>query len=65
MPNPFDVLLHHSEPIDPTLWEWIEDEIHDVLGIDSAVAVLILGLLMIAFPLAVLVLAVRKQRRSK
>jgi hypothetical protein len=65
MLNLFDILLHHSEPIDPTLWEWIEDKIHDVLGIDSAVAVLILGLLMIVFPLVVLVLAVRKQRRPE
>jgi len=30
-------LLHHSEPIDPTLWEWLSAKIDHVLGISPGV----------------------------
>ncbi|GIT18305.1 MAG: hypothetical protein CM1200mP39_11110 [Dehalococcoidia bacterium] len=40
MPNPLETVLHHSEPIDPTLWEWLSLKIDDVLGLHSSAMVL-------------------------
>ena len=46
------ILLHHSEPADPTLLQWIRERIDAVLGLGPAPIVLILGALIVAFPVA-------------
>lgn len=50
-------VLHHSEAIDPTLADWIRHEIDAVLGLGPVSIVLVLGVLIVAFPLALLVAA--------
>jgi len=55
-------LGHHSEPIDPDLWEWLSDKIDRVLGIDSGAMVLLLGAVIVLFPVAVMVLVWRRRR---
>ena len=55
-------LLHHSEPIDPTLWEWLSTKIDHVLGISPGAMVLILGGLIVLFPIIIAVTAVIKRR---
>jgi len=57
------VLLHHSEPADPTLLAWIRERIDAILGLGPAAIVLILGALIVAFPVALGVQAVLQRRR--
>jgi hypothetical protein len=45
------ILAHHSEPIDPTLWEWLSTKIDHVLGISPGAMVIILGGLIVLFPI--------------
>ena len=58
------VLLHHSEPADPTLLHWIREQIDAILGIGPAAIVLILGALIVAFPVALGVWVVMQRRRG-
>ncbi|MCI0776278.1 MAG: hypothetical protein J4O07_11590 [Chloroflexi bacterium] len=60
--TPLGPLLHHSEPIDPTLWEWLSAKIDHVLGLSPGVMVLILGTLIVLFPIVVMVVALRRRR---
>lgn len=46
---------HHTEPGDPELLAWIQHLIDDVTGLGPAALVVILGLIVLAIPLAVLV----------
>ncbi|HJP28423.1 MAG TPA: hypothetical protein QF694_06410 [Dehalococcoidia bacterium] len=62
MANPVGTLLHHSEPIDPDLWEWLSAKIDHVLGVSSGVMVIVLGAVIVLFPIAVVVLVWRKWR---
>ena len=55
-------LLHHSEPIDPTLWEWLSAKIDHVLGLSPGVMVLILGAFIVLFPIIVMIVAARRRR---
>ena len=57
------VLLHHSEPADPTLLAWIRERIDAILGLKPAAIVLILGALIVAFPVALGVWVVIQRRR--
>lgn len=57
------IVAHHSEAVDPTLIEWIRHEVDRITGLDSDVSVLILGSLIVLFPV-VLLLLVWRQRRS-
>ncbi len=59
----FGLLLHHSEAVDPTLIDWIRHEIDSILGLDPSTIVIILGTLIVAFPVALMVLA-RRQRSA-
>ena len=43
--------LHHSEAIDPTLVGWIRDEIDHLLGLEPATIAILLGIVILAFPL--------------
>ena len=58
------VLLHHSEPADPTLLVWIRERIDAILGLGPATIVLILGALIVAFPVALGLWVVIQRRRS-
>jgi len=64
--TPFGVprvpLLHHSEPIDPTLWEWLSAKIDHVLGISPGVMVMVLGAFIVLFPIIVMIVAARRRR---
>ena len=57
------ILLHHSEPADPTLLAWIRERIDAILGLGPAAIVLILGALIVAFPVALGVWVVIQRRR--
>ena len=57
------VLLHHSEPADPTLLAWIRDRIDAILGLGPAAIVLTLGALIVAFPVALGVRVVLQRHR--
>ena len=61
--TPLGPLLHHSEPIDPTLWEWLSAKIDHVLGLSPVVIIALLGTFIVLFPIVVMVVAVRKKRR--
>jgi hypothetical protein len=55
-------LAHHSEPIDPDLWVWLSTKMNHVLGVDAGAMVLILGAIIVLFPIVVMVLVWRKRR---
>ena len=57
-------LLHHSESIDPELIDWIRHEIDSILGLEPVAIVAALGVVIVAFPLALLLLA-RRQRGTQ
>ncbi len=57
------VLLHHSEPADPTLLAWIRERIDAIPGLGPAAIVLILGALIVAFPVGLGVRVVLQRRR--
>ena len=56
-----DIVAHHSEAVDPTLIEWIRHEIDDLLGLDSIVIVLVLGAVIVLFPIGLLLLVWRRR----
>jgi hypothetical protein len=58
----FGLLLHHSESIDPTLIDWIRHEIDAIFGLEPSTIVLVLGVVIVAFPVTLMVLARRQQR---
>ena len=55
------LLLHHSESIDPELIDWIRHEIDAILGLEPVTIVIVLGAIIVAFPLLLAVL-VKRQR---
>ena len=57
----FGLLLHHSEAVDPTLIDWIRHEIDAIFGLAPSTIVLVLGVVIVAFPVALMLLA-RRQR---
>ena len=59
------ILLHHSEPADPTLLQWIRERIDAVLGMGPASIVLILGALIVAFPVLLGAVVVIQRRRRE
>lgn len=59
------ILLHHSEPVDPTLLQWIRERIDAVLGLGPAPIVLFLGALIVAFPIALGAWVAMQRRRRR
>ena len=55
--------LHHSEPVDPTLLDWILHQVDRLLPFDPVVGVVIGGVLLLAAPAVLAALAVRHARR--
>ncbi len=57
---------HHSEPGDPELLAWIQHTIDDMVGLGPTAAATVLGLVIVAIPLAVLVaFLLRRPRRTE
>ena len=63
MAAPANAVAHHSESIDPTLLEWLLHQIEAILGLGPLAIVVVLGLVMLAFPLALAGIVLRRQRR--
>ncbi len=59
------ILLHHSESVDPTLIRWIRDAIDHIFGVGSATIVIVLGLAIVVFPIAVFWLASRGRKSTR
>lgn len=58
-------LAHHSEPGDPVLLEWVRYRIDDLVGLESWAIVIMLGLLIVAVPVAIMaVFLLRRPRRD-
>jgi len=48
------ILLHHPESVDPTLVDWIQDKIDDLLGLEPEAIVLLIGIVIVTFPIGLL-----------
>lgn len=59
------LFLHHSEFIDPTLWEWIQHKIDELFGLGPTTIVVVLGAMTVAFPVGLMALAMRRIRKSR
>ena len=57
--------LHHSEPVDPTLLDWLLHQVDRFLPFDPVVGVVIGGVLLLAAPGVLAALAVRHARRRE
>ncbi len=60
-----ETLGHHAEATDPTLVEWIKDRLDHLLGLEATTVVIVLGLVLVLFPLTLIVLARRQRRRTE
>lgn len=59
-------LLHHAEAVDPDLVDRIRHEIDAITGFEPSTIVLLIGLLIVIFPIAMLTLfALRMHRRAR
>ena len=58
------VLAHHSEPSDPVLIRWVLDTFEAVLGYGPLTIVIPVGIGVVAFPMALALLALRARRRQ-
>ena len=59
------IRAHHSEPTDSELLEWLLHTVDSILGQGPLVMVVLIGLVVIAIPLAIAVLALRRRRGSQ
>ncbi len=59
------LILHHAEYVDPTLIDWIKDKIDQIFGVGPTTIVIVLGLVTVAFPVALMALALRRARRAR
>ncbi len=59
------VLAHQSEPGDPVLMEWIRHQIDAMLGLGPAAIVIGLGAMIVAIPLAIMVVFWAQRMRQK
>ena len=58
-------LAHHGEPGDPELLVWIRDQIDAVLGVGATGMVIALGAVIVALPLAIMVVFVVQRARRR
>ena len=56
------VRAHHSEPTDSELLEWITHAVDSILGLSPIVVVVVVALVVVAFPLLLGALALRRRR---
>lgn len=59
----FGILAHHSEPTDSELLEWLLHTLDAILGQSPVVIVAVIGVVVVAFPLTLAILA-RRRRQS-
>ena len=59
------IRAHHSEPTDSELLEWLLHTVDSILGQGPLVMVVLIGLVVLAIPLAIAVLALRRRRGSQ
>ena len=59
------IRAHHSEPTDSELLGWLLHTVDSILGQGPLVMVVLIGLVVIAIPLAIAVLALRRRRGSQ
>ena len=59
------IRAHHSEPTDSELLEWLLHTVDSILGQGPLVMVVLIGLVVIAIPLAIGVLALRRRGGSQ
>lgn len=57
------IIAHHSEAVDPTLIEWIRHQIDRFTGLEPDIIVLLLGVLIVAFPIGLLALTWHRRRQ--
>ncbi len=62
MPSPLRLIGHHAEAIDPDLWDSIKHQIDEITGLNAVAIVILIGVVIVALPLAVIVLATRRRR---
>lgn len=62
MSSPLRPITHHAEAIDPDLWDSIKHQIDNVTGLDAATIVILIGIVIVAMPLTVIVLAAKKRK---
>ena len=65
MTSPLRILLHHSESADPTLIRWIRETIDAITGLGPQTIVLVLGVIIIAFPLTIAWMASRRRKATR
>ena len=58
-------LLHHSDPVDPTLMLWIQEKLEDILGSSSHIILIVVCLTIIIFPVFIIVKAIIHQIQTK
>jgi hypothetical protein len=58
------ILAHHSEPADPVLLEWIIHQVDALLGVGPVAMVVALGLIIVAIPVAVMVVFLLQRLRQ-
>tara|TARA_Y100000588_G_scaffold340892_1_gene384548 strand:- start:3910 stop:4104 length:195 start_codon:yes stop_codon:yes gene_type:complete len=61
---PYRIFLHHSEPIDPTLLDWIRNQIDELIGLEPSAIAVILGIAIVAFPIWLGISSIRRARRN-
>ena len=57
--------LHHSEPTDPDLLDWLTHQVDRFLPFDPLVGVVVGGVLLVAIPVGLLLLAARNASRRR
>ncbi len=62
MSSPLRPIGHHGEAIDADLWDSIKHQIDEITGLDAATIVILIGVVIVALPLTVIVLAARKRK---
>ncbi len=60
-----NILAHHSEAVDPTLVHWIREKIDDIVGLEANAIVLLLGVVIVLFPIGLLTLVWRQRRKAE
>lgn len=62
----FSAVLHHAEAIDPDLVDRLRHEIDAITGFEPSTIVLLIGVLIVVFPVVLLALfAVRARRQGR
>lgn len=62
MSDPLGVLAHHSESVDPTLWEWIRHQIDEITGLGPGAIVVAIGVAIAAIPVVLMTMLILRRR---